>query len=118
MLPKIKEKHGWTIEECHSRNKPLEQQPVGAGGEPLGAEAVVALNVEVEATKVTKEVLCFVLDSSKPLWKVVLGTNSLRDLGFENTQPNGTAVDPQVTGEGEKIALQLQIQCFYRHTTW
>ena len=111
MLLKIKEKCGWTIEECHSRNKPLEQQPVGAGGEPLGAEAVVALNVEVEATKVTKEVLCFVLDSSKPLWKgeltdcgLVLGTNSLRDLGFEITQPNGTAVDPQVTGEGEKIA--------------
>ena len=36
MLPKIKEKCGWTIEECHSRNRPLEQQPVGAGGKPLG----------------------------------------------------------------------------------
>ena len=57
------------------------------------------------------EVLCFVLDSSKPLWKgeltdcgLVLGTNNLRDLSFEITQPNRTAVDPQVTGEGEKIA--------------
>ena len=70
---------------------------------------MVALNIEVEATKVAKNVLCFVLDSSKPLWKgeltdcgLVLGTNSLKDLGFEITQPNGTAVDPHVTGEGEK----------------
>ena len=70
---------------------------------------MVVLNMEVEATKVAKEVLCFVLDSSKPLWKgelidcgLVLGTNSLRHLGFEITQPNGTAVDPHVTGEGEK----------------
>ena len=109
MLPKMKEKSSWTIEECHSHNRPLEQQPVGAGGEPLGAESVVALNVEVEATKLAKEVLCFVLDSSKPLWKgeltdcgLVLGTNSLRDLGFEITQPNGTAVDPRVTGEAEE----------------
>ena len=70
---------------------------------------MVALNIEVEATKVAKDVLCFVLDSSKPLWKgeltdcgLVLGTNSLKDLGFEITQPNGTAVDPHVTSEGEK----------------
>ena len=28
--------------------------------------------------------------------------NSLQYLGFEITQPNGTAVDPHVTGEGEK----------------
>jgi len=51
---------------------------------------VVALSIQVEATGVTKEVLFFVLDSNKPLWKgeltdcgLVLGTNSLEDLGFK-----------------------------------
>ena len=109
MLPKIREKCGWTLEECHSRNRPLEQQPIGAGDKPLGAEAVVALNVQVEATEVKKEVLCFVLDSSKPLWKgeladcgIVLGTNGLRDLGFEITQTNGATINPHVMGEEEK----------------
>lgn len=68
-MPKIMEKCGWTIKEYHSRNRPLEQQPVGTDGEPLGAQSVVALNVEVEVTKVVKQVFCFVLDSSKPLWK-------------------------------------------------
>ena len=86
MLPKIREKCGWILKECHFRNRPLEQQPIGAGGKPLGEEPVVALNVQVEATEVEKEVLCFVLDSNKPLWKgeltdcgIVLGTNGLRD---------------------------------------
>ena len=62
----------------------------------------------MEATEVEKEVLCFILDSSKPLWKgeladcgIVLGTNGLRDLGFEITQTNGAA-NPYVMGEEEK----------------
>ena len=65
MLPKIKEKQNWSIEQCHSRNRTLEQPLVG-GGKPLGTESVVALNIQIEATTVTKEVLCFILDSSKP----------------------------------------------------
>ena len=91
MLPKIKEKQNWSLEQCHSHNWTLEQQPVGAGRKPLGAESVVALNIQIEATGVTKEVLCFILDSSKPLWKgeledcgVVLGTNSLQGLGVKS----------------------------------
>ena len=63
MLPRIKEKRGWSIEKCHSHNRPLEQQPIGAAGEPLGADSMVVLNIQVEATRVTKEVLCFALDS-------------------------------------------------------
>ena len=30
MLPKIKEKQGWSIDQCHARNRTIEQQPVGA----------------------------------------------------------------------------------------
>ena len=62
---------------------------MGAGGIPLGAESVAALNIQVEATGVTKEVLCFVLYSNKPLWKgeltdceVVLDINCLVNLGL------------------------------------
>lgn len=38
MLSRIKEKYGWSIKECHTCNRPLEQQPVRATGEPLGAD--------------------------------------------------------------------------------
>ena len=68
MLPKIKVKQNWSTEHCHSRNRKLEQQSVGTGEKPLGAGSFVALNIQVEATGVTKEVLCFVLDSNKPLY--------------------------------------------------
>ena len=62
---------------------------MGVSGKPLKAESVVAHNIQIGATEVTKEVLCFILASSKPLWKgeladcgVVLGTNSLEGLDF------------------------------------
>ena len=45
MLPKIKEKQNWSLEQCHSCNRTLEQQLVGAGGKSLGAASVVALNL-------------------------------------------------------------------------
>ena len=45
MLPKIKEKQNWPLEQCHSCNRTLEQQLVEAGEKPLGAESVVALNL-------------------------------------------------------------------------
>ena len=67
MLPKLKEKQNWSVEQCYSHSRTLEQQPVGAGGKLLGAQSVVALSIQVEATRVTKEVLCFILDSSNPL---------------------------------------------------
>ena len=45
LLPKIREKNGWTLEQCHDRNCKLEGQPTGAGGYELGATAVVRLHV-------------------------------------------------------------------------
>ena len=111
MLPKIMEKQNWSIEHCHSCNRTLEQQPVGAGRKPSGAESVVTLNIQIEATRVTKEVLCFILDSSKPLWKgeltdcgVVLGTNSLEGLGFKITHSDGSIVESNTTNKkGETV---------------
>ena len=110
MLPKIKEKQGWSIDQCHARNRTIEQQPVGAGGKPLGAESVVSLNIQVEATGVTKEVLCYVLDSDKPLWKgeltdcgVVLGTNCLESLGFKIIHSDGSAVGSGTSDKTKEI---------------
>lgn len=106
LLPYIREKQGWTLEQCRSRNLPLDSQPVGAGGEPLGVTAVVLLTIRVPESEVVQEVPCYVLDSSEPLWSgemnncgVVLGTNSLGSLGFNITHPSGAAVQP--TGECE-----------------
>ena len=45
MLPKIKEKQNWSLEQCHSCNRTLEKQLVGASGKLLGAESVVALHL-------------------------------------------------------------------------
>ena len=67
----------------------------------MGAESVVALKV-----------LCFVLDSNKPLWKgeltdcgLVLGTNSLDDLGFKITQHDGITVESDNIDKEEETVL-------------
>ena len=43
LLPVVKEKQGWTLDQCHRRNLKLDQQPVGAEGRPLGATGIVQL---------------------------------------------------------------------------
>lgn len=32
---RIREKQRWTLEQCHTKNLPLDDQPVGAGGAPV-----------------------------------------------------------------------------------
>ena len=84
---------------------------MGAGRKRSGAESVVTLNIQIEATRVTKEVLCFILDSNKSLWKaeltdcgVVLGTNSLEGLGFKITHSDGSIVESNTTDKkGETV---------------
>jgi len=64
ILPLIKERRGWTLEQWHSRNLGLDQQPVGAEGNALGTIAVVQLQVKVDSTGVELDTL----DSSKPIY--------------------------------------------------
>lgn len=97
LLSHIREKRGWTLEQCHAKSLLLEGQPVGGGGEALGTTGIVSLKVQVVDTDVLREVPCYVLDSSKPLWNgevrdcgIVIGTNALSNLGFNITHPNGT----------------------------
>ena len=129
LLPYIREKQGWTLEQCHSRNLPLDIKPVGAGGEPLGVTAVVLLTIRIPESEVVQEVPCYVLDSSEPLWSgeinncgIVLGTNSLSSLGFNITHPSGSAVQP--TGEcesktkGEANAPKQNSEGEVKDNTW
>ena len=45
LLPKIRERNRWTLEQCHDKNCELEGQPTGAGGHELEATAVVRFEV-------------------------------------------------------------------------
>ena len=99
LLPIIRQKHGWTMEQYQQRNLELDRQPVGASGEALGVRAVVVLKITIEGTSTTFNVPCYVLQSCKPLWNgelydcaLVLGTNALETLGFRITHPSGELV--------------------------
>ena len=102
LLPRINEKQGWSLEQCHSRNLEMGCQPVGAGGDILGATMLVNLQVTVEATGNTEYIPCYVLSSSKPLWKgevkdcgLILGTNALVILGFMVYHANRATIQPE-----------------------
>ena len=77
LLPLIKEKKDWSVEQCNAHNLPMEAQPVGASGKPIGATALVLLEVTVEDSGMTQQVPCYVLDSSKPIWQGEVSNCSL-----------------------------------------
>ena len=104
MLPMIKDKKQWSLEQCHSKNRALDQQPVGAEGNALGAVAVLQLQVRVYSTGIEQDVPFYVLDSTKPIWTceltncgVILGTNALSSLGFQISLPDGSTLEPEST---------------------
>ena len=67
LLPRIKEDNGWTLEQCHHRNWPMEAQPIGASGQDLRATSVVAVETEIEQTGQNLVIPCFVMTSVKPI---------------------------------------------------
>ena len=106
LLPKIQEKNGWTLDQCHDRNCKLEGQTTGAGGYKLGATAVVRLHITSTDGERQHQVPCYVLESSKPIWSgelkncaMVLGTNALEDLGFCIVTNQGSKVKPEGASE-------------------
>ena len=65
----------------------------------MGAKGVVSLQVTIESTNVTECVPCYILESSKPIWKVelqncclILGTNAMEELGYRIIDRNGQPV--------------------------
>ena len=69
MLPKLKEINGWSLEECRSKTSKVCSQPLGAGGNKLGAKKIVILSVTLEATGQVLQLPCYVVDSTRPLWQ-------------------------------------------------
>ena len=88
-------------------------QPVGAGGQVLGARKIVTISVTLDATGKSICVPCYVLDSGKPLWQevvrncgLVLGTNAMTAFGMQVLHSNGTVICPSPIAceeSGEKV---------------
>lgn len=57
LLPLIKENNKWFVEQCDTRNFQMSGQPVGAGGDALGAVTVVALNIVIQEKGITASTL-------------------------------------------------------------
>ena len=110
LLPIIRTKQGWTVEQYKQRNLDLDRQPIGASGEALGVMAVVMLKITIGGDRRTFTVPCYVLKSDKPLWNgelsdcaLVLGTNALESFGFQITHPGGGIVQPVKVGTGAEV---------------
>ena len=73
MLLRLKELNNWTREDCQKRTHQMVSQPVGAGGQALGARKVVVISVMIDATGKSLCIPCYVLDSGKPLWQGTVG---------------------------------------------
>ena len=104
MLPKLKELNNWTIEECRRRTHKMVSEPIGAGGQVLGARKIVTIPILLEATDTSLSVPCYVLDSGKPLWQgtvkncgLVLGTNAIAAFGMQLVHSNGGVIHPSVS---------------------
>lgn len=84
MLSKLRELNNWTIEECKQKTQKMTSEPMGAGGQTLGARKIVIVSVTLDSTGKSLFVPCYVLDSEKSLWRgavkncgIVLGTNAM-----------------------------------------
>ena len=77
MLPRLRELNNWTMEQCKKKTHQMVSQPVGAGGQALGARKIAVLSIMIDATGKSICVSCYVLDSGKPLWQ-----GSLRNCGL------------------------------------
>jgi len=117
LLPMIKEKNNWSDSQCNTRNIKMDGQPIGAGGETLGAVVVVALYIAIKKIKETRQVSCYVLESTKPIWEgklrncaVILGANSLDSLGFRIVYLDGTAVQPGGQGSDSKEEEKFTVE--------
>jgi len=124
MLPKIRLKQQWSEEECHKRSRVMTQQPLGAGGGSLGATGIASLCISVESTGSTQMVPCYILDSSKPIWRgelrtcgVLLGTNALEALGFQITLANGAAIESSLSARHADSSTKEEVQPSILHIT-
>ena len=57
LLPLVKQHNGWAMSQWKERDCDVEAQPVGASGQELGAESIVAVHTE-RGKKLLFPVLC------------------------------------------------------------
>ena len=72
---------------------------MGAGGESLDVKGVTSLQVTIEGTNITQFLPCYILESSKPIWKgelqncgLILGTNAMEEWGYSIVNNKGQTV--------------------------
>ena len=106
LLPIVKDKCNWSLSDCLVHNLPLNNlppnnQPVGAEGSVLGATALVNLEVVVESTGKSLKVPCYVIDSTKPVWRgdanncgMIMGSNAFVAFQFRILHANGIEILP------------------------
>ena len=101
LLPIVKDKCNWSLSDCLVHNLPLNNQPVGAEGSVLGATALVNLEVVVESTGKSLKVPCYVIDSTKPVWRgdanncgMIMGSNAFVAFQFHILHANGIEILP------------------------
>ena len=123
LLPMVKEKQQWSMDNCMEKTVPLESQPIGATGQELGAHGIAMLNILMEATGKTFPIPCYVLDSSRPLWSgeledcgVLMGTNALVKHGFSVVHSDGTEVQPKKKDAGESTTIVKTIDVVLKKT--
>ena len=101
LLPIVKDKCNWSLSDCLVHNLPLNNQPVGAEGSVLGATALVNLEVVVESTGKSLKVPCYVIDSTKSVWRgdanncgMIMGSNAFVAFQFRILHANGIEILP------------------------
>jgi len=110
LLPKIA---GWIPNQRQEQDSSVMTQPIGASGQQLGATAVVTLRTVMEQTGQELRILCFVLESVKPIWQgvvhdcaMILGTNAMVEYGIQTVQGDGTILQPFSAAKPEKAVLR------------
>ena len=103
LLPIVKDKCNWSLSDCLVHNLLLNNQPVGAEDSVLGATALVNLDLEVaaESTGKSLKVPCYVIDSTKPVWRgdanncgKIMGSNAFVAFQFHILHANGIEILP------------------------
>ena len=64
--------------------------------------------MEVDETGQNLNIPCYVLESTKPLWKgraVLLGTNALVDYGFGVSHANGLTIQPTSKSQSKDVTM-------------
>ena len=124
LLSVIKEVNQWSASQCEARNLRMDGQPIGAGGEALGAVAVVALDVAVERLRRHNRFNAMPWNPPSQFelqnCALILGTNALGRLGFNIIYFDGTTVEPE--GQGDSTVAQPQttkvLAIPLKHAAW